>query len=188
MGSTLAKMATAVILLDWHRRSPPRSRLPRRSRGSPHAYTGAIYVTVSVFCALRGSTGTRRPRPGAAECVGDRDRVALLQLPYVVHQVSTRFADSAMRAVTAASDVFSPEALCLSSPKCGRLFDRFQHHRNGAVAPPLAGAVLLICGGIVAVRYRRDPVFVIMMLVPQIAAIAGYALFLAPWTLITICR
>jgi hypothetical protein len=181
MGSTLAKMVTAVILLDWHRRSPAAVALTAALAWSAvHVYTGAIYVAVSVFCVLLADPFAR----------GDRDRVrqnalliaiavALLQLPYVVHQVTTRFSDSAMGAVTGSvwrilsgSDL--PE-FTKSVAGYATAFDIIQ------VAPwqvPLSGAMLLTCCGIVAVRYRRDPVFLIMMLVPQITAIVGYALFL----------
>ena len=38
---------------------------------------------------------------------------------------------------------------------------------------------LLACGGIVAVRYGRDPSLLAITLLPQLAAIIGYSLFLA---------
>jgi hypothetical protein len=45
---------------------------------------------------------------------------------------------------------------------------------------PRAGWVLLLCCGIVAIRYYKDPALLSVTLLPQLAAIAGYALFLAP--------
>lgn len=181
VGSTLAKMATALILLDWHRRSPAAVALTAALAWSAvHTYTGAIFVTVSVFCALladpfaRGNRGQVRQNALLIAIA-----VALLQLPYVVHQVSTRYADSAMGAVTGSvwrilSGSDRPE-FAKSVAGYASAFNAIE------IAPwqvPLSGTMLLICGGIVMVRYRRDPVFMIMMLVPQVAAIVGYALFL----------
>ena len=61
---------------------------------------------------------------------------------------------------------------------------------------PLWG--LVVCGAIVAVRYRRDPTIAALVLLPQALAIAGYALFLdtldhyyyipvMPVTVLTVC-
>ena len=43
---------------------------------------------------------------------------------------------------------------------------------------PFVGWVLIACAGIVAVRHRRDPSLLAITLLPQAAAVAGYALFL----------
>jgi len=43
---------------------------------------------------------------------------------------------------------------------------------------PGLGWLLLICAGIVALRYLKDPPLLSVTVLPQIAAIAGYSLFL----------
>ena len=50
MGSTLAKVATALTLLNWHRGSTAQAvAMSAVAWMAVHAYTGAIYVTVAVF-------------------------------------------------------------------------------------------------------------------------------------------
>jgi len=181
MGSTLAKMATAVVLLDWHRRSPAAVALTAALAWSAvHVYTGAIYVAVSVFCALLADPFARGDRRQVRQnALLMAIAVALLQLPYVIHQVTTRFGDSAMSAVTGSVwRILSGSDLPEFAKSVAGYAAAFNTIQVTPWQVPLSGALLLICGGIVAVRYRRDPVFLIMMLVPQITAIVGYALFL----------
>jgi hypothetical protein len=60
MGSTLAKAATALVLLDWHRGSAARVGVAAALAWSAvHAYTGAIFVTIGVFAALLADTLVR---------------------------------------------------------------------------------------------------------------------------------
>jgi hypothetical protein len=105
--------------------------------------------------------------------------VVILQLPYVAHRVSNRFTNSAMAAVTGSlGRVLSgsdPPELTKSITGYIAAFDYIQF------APwhvPFAGWVLLACGAIVAARYYRDPSLLAVTLLPQVAAIVGYALFL----------
>lgn len=102
MGSTLAKTATALVLLDWHRQSIVRAAITAiLAWTAVHAYTGAIYVAVSVFVALLADPFTRGDRALARRnLVIIAVTVVLLQLPYVAHQVSNRFRDDAMSAVS----------------------------------------------------------------------------------------
>src|SRR5207244_9004271 len=60
-GLILAKAAIALILLDWHRGSLVRAAVVAAIAWSAvHAYTGAIFVTVSVFAALIVEHAVRR--------------------------------------------------------------------------------------------------------------------------------
>ena len=52
-GSTLAKAATALILLDWPRQSALRTGITAAIAWcAVHAYTGAVFVVLGVFTAL----------------------------------------------------------------------------------------------------------------------------------------
>ncbi len=182
MGSTLAKAATALVLLDWHRQSIARAAITAMLAWTAvHAYTGAIYVAVSVFVALLADPFTRGDRALARRnLVIIAATVVLLQLPYVAHQVSNQFRDAAMGAVSGSvGRILSGSAL----PE----FTKSVNGYVGAVrfiefAPwnvPLVGWALLACAVMAAVRYRRDPSLLAMTLLPQALAIVGYSLFLA---------
>jgi hypothetical protein len=182
VGATLAKTATALVLLDWHRGSAARVALTAAVAWSAvHAYTGAIFVAVSVFTGLLVDPFARGDRRGALRnALMIAIAVILLQVPYMAHQVANRFGDSAMGAVTdSVGRIFS-----------GRDRPRFAESATGYVAAfnfievepwhvPWSAWVLVACGAILAVRYRRDPMVLTTTLLPQIAAIAGYAFFLA---------
>jgi len=182
MGSTLAKTATALVLLDWHRQSIVRAAITAiLAWTAVHAYTGAIYVAVSVFVALLADPFTRGDRALARRnLVIIAVTVVLLQLPYVAHQVSNQFRDDAMGAVSGSvGRILSGSAL-----------PEFMKSVNGYVgavrfiefAPwnvSFVGWALLACGVVVAIRHRRDPSLLAMTLVPQALAIVGYSLFLA---------
>jgi len=181
MGSMLAKMATALVLLDWHRGSATRVAITAALAWSAvHAYTGAIFVTVGVFTAVlaepfaRGNWDAVRRNAVIITSV-----VALLQLPYVMHQVSNGFSDSAMGAVSGSV------GRILSGSDRPQLTESVVGYAGAfhfiQIAPwqvPLAGWALLACGGILAVRYNRDPSLLAITLLPQLAAIIGYSLFL----------
>ena len=102
--------------------------------------------------------------------------VALLQLPYVVHQMQQRSDHGGMDAVSGS----------LSSVVTGEDSTRFRASAttyaasvNSIEAAPWAvpapGWVLLACGVLLAIGYRRDPVLLVVTLLPQLLAIAGYA-------------
>jgi hypothetical protein len=83
VGSTLAKAATALILLDWHQKSRWRTGITAGIAWcAVQAYTGAVFVALGVFTALIAgplSRGDRRTayRNGAIVA----GIVALLQVP-----------------------------------------------------------------------------------------------------------
>jgi hypothetical protein len=182
MGSMLAKVATALILLDWHRASAVRAACVFGAAWmAVHAYTGAIYVAVAVFAA-----GVIDPWFAGNRKLLVRNAVAIagvviaLQLPYLVYQVSHRFGEPAMAAVTGGvGDIASGrERLRLSES-----VDGYLKAVNGIeIEPwhfPWTGWLLVVSGAVVAVRYRRDRALLLMTLAPLAMAIVGYAFFLS---------
>lgn len=181
MGSTLAKAATALVLLEWHRQSMVRVLLTAAAAWSAvHAYTGAVFVTVGVFAAVvvdpfvRGERATVRRNLLAIFAV-----VAVLQLPYLIHQLGNRFRDSALAAVTGGlASVLSGTAPPQLAKSVAGYAGALETIQMAPWHPRFAPWVLLACAVIVLVRYRRDTVVLTTTLVPQVAAIIGYALFL----------
>lgn len=181
MGSTLAKIAMALVLLGWHRESTARVAVVATVAWiAVHAYTGAIFVTVGVFAALVGEPLIRQEwRLARRNASVAAIAVALLQVPYVAHQVMNRFGDRAMSAVAGSlGQVLSGGA----QPELAKSLTGYVNaFRFIEIAPwqiPMAGWALLACGAVVAVTYRRDPSLLAITLLPQVTAIAGYALFL----------
>lgn len=181
MGSTLAKAATALVLLDWHRGSATRVAVTAAVAWSAvHAYTGAIFVTVGVFTALladpfaRGNWSAVRRNTSIIAIA-----VFLLQVPYAMHRVENRASSSAMGAVSSSvgrilSGADRPE---LTKSIVGYA-DAFHFLQIAPWQVLLAGWALLACSGILAIRYRRDPSLLAVTLLPQLAAVIGYSLFL----------
>jgi len=181
MGSTLAKIATACVFLDWHRRSTRHAVLTAVAAwGAVHAYTGAAFVTLGVFVTalldplVRGERALVRRNLLVLAAV-----VVLLQLPYLVHQMRTGFRESAMGAVTGSigriATGSAPPQLATSVAGYVHALDVIQVAPVTVAFTPL---VVVLCGVIVSVRYRRDTVVLMTVLLPQVAAIVGYGLFL----------
>ena len=180
-GSILAKTGTALVLLDWPQRSAVRVAITAAvAWGAVHAYTGAIFAALGILAALVLAPLSRGDRAAAWRNVGlIVGVVALLQLPLAVHQVSNRFADQSMGAVTGSIRQvvlgFEPPQFMKSATGYGAAF-------TFIAAGPGVGSwlawLLAVCGVIVAIRYRRDPVLLAAVLVPQALAIIGYAFWL----------
>jgi hypothetical protein len=105
--------------------------------------------------------------------------LAILQVPYMAHQVSNRFGDQAMAAVSGSvAQVLSGAA----RPEVAKSLDGYvAAFRFIEVAPwrlPWVGWMLLVSAGGVAINYRRDPALLAVTLLPQAAALVGFALFL----------
>ncbi len=181
MGSTLAKIAMALVLMDWHRGSITRVALTALVAWSAvQAYTGAVFVAVGVLTALLADPFVRRDwgalRRHAAIIVIS---VLLLQLPYAAHQVSNRFSDSAMAAVSGSvGQILSGNARPEFAKSINDYADAFHFVEIAPWRVPSVGWLLLGCGATLAIRYRRDPSLLAVTLLPQVAAIVGYALFL----------
>jgi hypothetical protein len=182
VGSTLAKTATALVLLDWPRSSRVHVVVTAAVAWSAvHAYTGTIFVALSILAAIFLEPWSRGDRVAAWRnaCL-IAGVVAVLQLPYAIHQLSTRFADSAMGAVTGSiGQIF----LGAAWPQIGKSVAGYAGAFTFIEAGPWGGDrlfwLLVACAVIVAVRHRRDPVLLATILLPQALAILGYALWLS---------
>jgi hypothetical protein len=180
MGSILAKAATALILLDWHRGSLVRVAVVALVAWSAvHAYTGAVFAALGVFAAMVAPAVVKGEwRVAARQGVVIAGVVAFLQAPWAVHRLSSADAAPVMGVVTGSLEqVFTGRA----SPRVGTsvrgYVDAFSFIQGFPSRFPGAGWILLIAAGVTALRYRRDPTLPAVLLIPQALAIVGYALF-----------
>ena len=181
VGSILAKAATALILLDWHQKSALRTGITAGIAWcAVHAYTGAVFVALGVFTALIADPlrhGDRRAAWRNGWIIAGV--VALLQLPYLAHQLWSQAADSGMTAVVASLGDTISGRIPIRVADSVRAYQFALEYLQ--LSPWHGGAILwavAVCGVIVAVRYRRDPAFLAVTLLPQIAALIGFALWL----------
>ena len=184
VGATLAKVATALVLLDVHRRSGIGAGVTAAAAWSAvHAYTGAIFVTVGVFAALLLDPLARGDRRALGRnALAIVAVVALLQIPYAIHQVKRGFGDAAMAAVSGSlAEVLSGRRHAQVGKSIEGYLNAVQYLEVQPWSPPLEiiGVTLLVCSVVLVIRYRHDWALLAVTLVPQAAAIAGYSLFLA---------
>jgi len=183
MGTALAKLAIAMVLLDWHRGSPVRAAVAAGIAWSAvHAYTGAIYVVVGVFTAFLVDPLMRRDHPLLRRnAIVIAVMVLVLQVPYLLHQLTHRFNDQAMGAVTfSLGRILSGERAPEITKSLAGFVAAVDYVEFRPWVFPAAGWLLLACGAVVAARHVRDPALLSVIVLPQLLAIAGYALFLAP--------
>jgi hypothetical protein len=181
MGSALAKAATALTLLNWHRGSTAQAvAMCAVAWMAVHSYTGAIYVAVAVYAtALIDPLLTRDRKTAIRNAVAIGSVVLVLQLPYLVHRLSHPD-EPAMAAVTGSvADVLSGRgSIRLRESMAGYL-----NAVNGIEIEPwhiaFTGWLLVASGIVVAIKYRRDLPMLMVTLVPPMLAIAGYAFFLS---------
>jgi hypothetical protein len=180
-GTTLAKASIALVLLDWHRATAWRAAaLVAVAWCAVHAYTGAVFVTLGVLVAALADPLVRGERVRATRNVALAIAVvALLQVPYLVHQVKHRFDAPVMAAVSGSvARILRGE----ESPQVQKSIRGYvaavQFIETAPRTVPGVGWLLLICGAVVAVRYARDVAVLSVTLLPQLATVAGYALFL----------
>jgi hypothetical protein len=181
MGSILAKTAFALVLLDW-----PRNHMVRVAVvalvawAAVQAYTGAVFVTVGVIAALLLDASQRSGTRGTLRAaIVMSVTVLLLQVPYLVHQFAQRFSQPAMAAVTGGiRAVVTGQAAPELSKSITGYVAAVRFIEFAPRTPPLVGLLLLACAVIVVCRYRHDPPLLALLLLPQLAAIAGFALFL----------
>src|SRR5439155_17490555 len=102
------KIATALVLLDWYDRPWRVAVIAAVAWSAVQAYTGAIFVAAGVFTALIIDALTKRDRTTAyRHAIVIALVIAVLQVPYAVHQISTQFSDSAMRSEEHTSELQS---------------------------------------------------------------------------------
>ena len=182
VGSALARMVTAVILFEWHRKSAFHVALTAAlAVAAVHAYTGAVFVAVSVLAVLVVEPFTR----GSAH-EGRRNiwvvalAILCLQVPYIIYQLQHRFDSSAMGAVTGsvARILTGQEPPRVSASIAGyvRAFEGIQVQ---PVSFSFSAWVLVCCAVAVVLRHFRNPVLLAVTILPQALAIVGYAFFLS---------
>jgi hypothetical protein len=181
IASALGKAAVGLILLEWHRGPAWHAAIVAvLAWCALQVYTGAIYVTAGVMAALLLDPLSRREWPGARRAAVTLAIVAVtLQLPYVAHRLVDRSSGPAMGAVTGGlGRVLSGDAAPQIGKSAAGYAGAFNYIHVEPWHTPLPLWGLVICCAMVAVRYRRDPAVLSLMLVPQALAIIGYALFL----------
>jgi hypothetical protein len=182
VGSTLAKLALASVLVGWYRASGMRAAITAAlAWAAVHAYTGTIFVAVSVFVALILEPLLSKDWRAAGRRVLVVVAVVLtLQIPYAVHQVRSQFSDSAMGAVTdSVTQILTGQASPELSTSLNGFVQAVDYIQGKPWHVPLLPWVLLAVGITVGVAFRRDPVLLCVLLLPQVLAVAGYAFFLA---------
>ena len=180
VGSALAKIATALILLKWPQRSVAGvAATAAVAWCAVQSYTGAIFVAVGVFVALLASPFARRDWAVLGRNVGIiAVVVALLQVPHAIHQVSTRFANSGMTAVTGSvAEIVAGRQEPQFAKSWAGYHAAFNFIQTSPWSLPWSRWVLLVCGVVVASRFRRDLSLISVTLVPQIMAVVGYAFY-----------
>ncbi|MCM3881614.1 MAG: hypothetical protein ND807_16010 [Vicinamibacterales bacterium] len=180
VGSALAKIATALVILKWPERSPSRIALTTAIVWcAVQAYTGAVFVAIGVFAALLAGPFSRRDwatlRLNAAIIAVV---VSLLQIPHAVHQVSTRFADSGMSEVadSIGEIVSGRQPLQLANSVAGYK-EAFTFILVSPWRAPWSVWLIVLSAAIVASRFRHDLPLLSVTLLPQIAAVIGYAFY-----------
>ena len=180
MGTALAKIATALVLVGWPERSNTGTIVTAAVAWcAVQSYTGAIFVAIGTFAAIVAPPFVRRDRAALLRCASMVALVvAALQIPWAIHQVSTHFQDSAMGAVTGsmARILKGQDPPQLTSSWVG-YFSAFNYIQVSPWSFPWSVWVLIACGAVVAAKYRRDPAMLAMTLLPQIAALVGYAFY-----------
>lgn len=181
MGATLATAATALVLLNWHRGSLLRLGITAAvAWSSVHAYTGAVFVALCVLLALVVDSWVAGGRAAAVKAAGVvAATVAALQLPYLAHQIGQHFGDPAMSAVSGGvAEILSGRSSPLWAQSVRGYLDAVSFIQTAPWTFLYLGWVLIAGGVIVAWRFRRDPTLLIVILLPQIGAMIGYAFFL----------
>jgi len=180
VGSILAKAAIALILLDWHRGSLVRTALTAAVAWSAvQSYTGTIFVALSVFVALLMEPLTKRDWPVfGRRAVVIAGTVIALQLPYVFHQMTTRFDDSGMTAVTSSlTEIVTGREPLRLKPSALTYVGALTSIQRVPGSTITWVSILLLSAACVAFRYRRDASLLSILLLPQAATILGYALW-----------
>jgi hypothetical protein len=179
-GSALAKIATAFVILKWPERSAVGVAVTAAFAWcAVQSYTGAIFVAVGVFTALLASPLLLRNWAGVRRNAGIiAIVVALLQVPYAIHQASSRFADSGMSAVTGSvGEILSGR----QQPQFAKSWVGYDSAFNFILIfpgqAPWSVWVLVLCAAVIASRFRHDVALLSVTLLPQIAAIIGYAFY-----------
>jgi len=181
IASALAKLAVALTLLDWHRAGAWGAAVIAACAWSAwQVHTGAVYVTAGVLTALVLDPLTRREWPSVRRAtVAIALVVLVLQLPYLAYRALNPSSGRAMGAVTdGLGRILSGDAAPEVSKSVAGFAGAFNFIEVEPWHTPLPVVALVACAAVVAWRYRRDSAVLSLVLLPQLLAIAGYALFL----------
>ena len=181
MGAALVKIATALILLDWPMRSKTGAVITAAVAWcAVHSYTGAIFAVLGIFAAMALPPLLERDwRTAARTGALIAAVVAALQIPLLVHQVSTRFQQRAMGAVTGSlARVISGDASPQLANSWQGFVEAFTFIQGAPSAAPWQVWLLIVSTIVVAVRHRRDVPLLSVTLLPPALAILGYALYI----------
>ncbi|MDR1988781.1 MAG: hypothetical protein LBQ09_00960 [Acidobacteriaceae bacterium] len=179
MAEALVTAALALVLLDWHRRGIVRLAVTcALAWAAIHAHMSAIFVTVAIFGAalvdpLRRGERWMALRNGLviASVVG------VLQLPYLFYQWQTSFAQPAMAVVSdSLLDVVTHKGATQFAVSAREYVDVVSRAQGRPWQTPWMVWVLLVSSAIVIVRYWRDTALLMVLVVPGVAVILGYAL------------
>ncbi len=175
MGETLIKFVLAIVFFGWHRRSMWTMGVTTViAWAALHAYTGAVFATLSTLALLAFSTDWRVVARRALVIGGI---VLLMQVPYGIYRLTHRNAPVMSAVSGGLGQILAGKAkadFTGSARYYVESIGSFQEIRGWQwpAAMLIAGCVAL------AVRYRRDPELVWILIAPQILAVVGFAFFL----------
>lgn len=180
MGAALAKIATALVLLDWPARSTTGVAVTAGvAWAAVHCYTGAIFTTIGVFTSIVATQLARGGRTRALRSVVViAIAVAALQVPYVMYRLAPQ-SGPAMAAVSGSiGRILTGE----TSPDFRGSWQGFAGaftfiqgapwHQHGWII-----WVLVVTALIVTARYWRDAGLLAVTIVPLALAVIGYSFF-----------
>ena len=180
IASALVKAAVALILLDWHRAAAWRAgAIAALAWCALQVYTGAVFVAAGVFAALLVQPLVDRDWPVLRRRVFALTVVVLaLQVPFLVHRLRPS-SGAAMSAVTGGMwRVISGDATPEIAKSLAGFAGAFNYIEVEPWHTPLPLIVLAVCSAVTLARYRHDLVVPAVTVLPQVLALAGYALFL----------
>jgi len=180
-GLLLSKAAIALVLLDWHRASLLHvAAIAAIAWSAVHAYTGAIFVALTVFASIVVEDVLRRDwRIVSKRAAVIAATVTALQVPWMFERLTGRSHSSGMEAVTSsiAGVLGGSGAQVGASVRAYLTACDFLQATPWHAAELLWGLLLGACAAAVVVRHRGDPVLLTVVLLPPLAAIAGYAVW-----------
>ncbi|MDE3156262.1 MAG: hypothetical protein KGN76_14265 [Acidobacteriota bacterium] len=182
MGATLSELAIALVVLGWADRSLARTGIVAAVAWSAvHAYTGAIFVALGVFAALVLEPLLRRDRRAAARvALAVAAVVVLLQVPYAVHAWRSGPGPGGMDAVSGSiAQIVTGRAPARFAVSASGYATAVNYDVAGPWSVPAIGWVMLGCALLLAFAYRRDPVLLVVVLLPQVLAVVGFAFWLS---------
>ncbi len=181
VGSILARLAIALVLLGWHAGTWKQvATTVAVAWMAVHAYTGAIYVVCGVLAIVLFEPLTANRRATLWRHAGIVTAViATLQLPYLWFQVQSGFRSRAMGAVSrSVTEVFTGHTAPEVAKSIHGLVGAFNFIEFMPSPLPSAGVLLVACGLLTMWRHRRDYALLSVTIVPLVLALVGYAVFL----------